>query len=327
MNTKPLISVVIPVYNSAKTLVQCVESVLRQTYTYYEIILVDDGSRDDSPAVCDRLAAQHECVCVIHQANGGVSSARNVGMAKATGEYLFFLDGDDFLDEKTLETYVFATDHGRVDAIVGGLTVVENGTVTKQDGPKETRVFEEDLWEHMAKDPRAFGYAGGKMIRTSIVREYALLFDSRMASQEDLDFFLSVYPHCKSVCALAFYGYRYMYVPSKRKPVIGDFIANQTKLYNKACEKTTLSVEAAQSVALRVVQLIYSGLYEAAKEKQVEKEAQTYVVSEEMMTCIQSISLHGERAMVMAWFFKTKFRRIERFFRFRQRVMRLLRRG
>ncbi|MBE5921843.1 MAG: glycosyltransferase [Lachnospiraceae bacterium] len=95
MEKSELISVIIPVYNIEKYLRECVDSVLNQTYQNFEIILVDDGSTDDSGKICDYYAESNSKVQVIHKTNGGASSARNVGMKAATGKYIYFLDSDD----------------------------------------------------------------------------------------------------------------------------------------------------------------------------------------------------------------------------------------
>lgn len=97
MEKKPLISVVVPVYRVEEYLPQCIESVLAQTYQNLEIILVDDGSPDDSGAICDAYAARDSRIRVLHKENGGVSSARNAGLAAVTGELIAFVDGDDFV--------------------------------------------------------------------------------------------------------------------------------------------------------------------------------------------------------------------------------------
>lgn len=93
-----LISVIVPVYNVERYLRRCVSSIMEQTYGEIEIILVDDGSSDRSGAICDELAGQDARIRVMHKANGGVSSARNVGIEMANGEYLCFVDSDDWLD-------------------------------------------------------------------------------------------------------------------------------------------------------------------------------------------------------------------------------------
>ena len=100
---KSLISIIIPVYNVETYLVECIESVLKQTYQNIEILLIDDGSPDNSGKICDEYAKKDSRVRVIHKENGGVSSARNVGLEQAKGEYLTFVDSDDFVDECYVE--------------------------------------------------------------------------------------------------------------------------------------------------------------------------------------------------------------------------------
>ena len=102
MNEK--ITVIIPVYNVEKYLRKCLNSVLTQTYTNLEVILVDDGSPDNCPAICDEYAAQDERVRVIHQMNAGVSAARNAGLDAATGDYVGFVDSDDWIEPDMYET-------------------------------------------------------------------------------------------------------------------------------------------------------------------------------------------------------------------------------
>ena len=92
---KPLISVIVPVYKVEAYLTACVESVLAQTYPNFELILVDDGSPDNCPRMCDEFAARDSRIRVIHKKNGGLSSARNAGIDAAKGSYLAFLDSDD----------------------------------------------------------------------------------------------------------------------------------------------------------------------------------------------------------------------------------------
>lgn len=99
-----LISVIVPVYNVERYLRRCVDSILHQTYRNLEVLLVDDGSTDASGAICDEYAAQEECVTAVHQKNGGLSAARNTGLERAQGTYLCFVDSDDFLDSRMLET-------------------------------------------------------------------------------------------------------------------------------------------------------------------------------------------------------------------------------
>ena len=99
----PLVSVVVPVYNVEKYLDRCVQSLLTQTYPNYEIVLVDDGSPDNCPAMCDAYAKKYENVAVLHKKNGGISDARNYGVQRAKGDWIVFVDSDDYVAENYIE--------------------------------------------------------------------------------------------------------------------------------------------------------------------------------------------------------------------------------
>lgn len=101
--TPPLLSIIVAVYNIEEYVEKCVNSLLQQTYSNLEIILVDDGSKDSSGQICEKLATQDERVIVIHQTNGGLSAARNTGIGVAKGDYLAFVDGDDWVDTNMYE--------------------------------------------------------------------------------------------------------------------------------------------------------------------------------------------------------------------------------
>lgn len=118
--SNPLISVVVPVYNIETYLEKCVRSLLDQTYSNLEIILVDDGSTDSSPVLCDKLAEEDNRVVVSHKRNGGLSDARNHGIALASGEYLSFIDGDDYLSQGAYEAVV-AEFEGAADIVAFGI--------------------------------------------------------------------------------------------------------------------------------------------------------------------------------------------------------------
>lgn len=96
---KPIISIIVPIYNVEKYLPKCIESILNQTFKEFELILVDDGSPDNSGSICDEYSKKDERIKVIHKENGGVSSARNVGLDSTLGEYIGFVDPDDYIDK------------------------------------------------------------------------------------------------------------------------------------------------------------------------------------------------------------------------------------
>lgn len=114
-----LISVIIPVYNVSDYLERCVDSAINQTYKNLEIILVDDGSTDNSPIICDNYAKKNENIKVYHKKNGGLSDARNYGLEKSKGEYIYFLDSDDWIEEDTIKNLYNALCDVKADVSIG----------------------------------------------------------------------------------------------------------------------------------------------------------------------------------------------------------------
>lgn len=114
---KPKISVIVPVYNTEKCLHRCVDSILAQTFTEFELLLIDDGSKDSSGTICDEYAGKDSRVRVYHKVNGGVSSARNLGLDKAKGEWITFVDSDDWLDNRFLSS-LYTDNINDVDLVI-----------------------------------------------------------------------------------------------------------------------------------------------------------------------------------------------------------------
>ena len=128
MSSRPKISVIVPVYNVEKYLDNCIKSIVRQTYDNLEILLVDDGSKDNSGSLCDEWAIRDNRIKVIHKQNGGASSARNAGLDAATGEYIGFVDADDYIDIDMYEImYAEICEHNADAASCGMVRESKNG--------------------------------------------------------------------------------------------------------------------------------------------------------------------------------------------------------
>lgn len=170
-----MISVVVPVYNVATYLAQSLESILAQTFTDLEILVVDDGSTDGSAQLCDEYAAKDLRVKVIHKANGGLSDARNVGMSQAKGDWLFFADSDDWLAPEALaRLHAFAVAND-CDAVQGGIYYAYADHLLCRKASRRERAWRvlgrEEAMRALIRNDRVKNFAWGKLYKTELVRE------------------------------------------------------------------------------------------------------------------------------------------------------------
>lgn len=170
-----MISVVIPIYNVAQYLSQCVDSVLAQSYRDLEIILVDDGSTDECPKICDDYQQKDARIRVIHQENGGLSDARNAGMKIARGEWIYFADSDDWLVQDAIQKlYHFAIEN-HCDVVQGGLYYAyQDHLLYRQATKVEQRcpVLERDeAMRELIINDRVKNFAWGKLYKADLIRD------------------------------------------------------------------------------------------------------------------------------------------------------------
>lgn len=173
MDTRPLVSIIIPVYNAEQYLRYCINSILNQSYTNLEVILVDDGATDSSPAICDEYATADSRVTVIHQKNGGISKAQNTGLDNAHGKYIAFADNDDILDSHNIEYLLHAIETSGADMSKGrwrqfGVSQLDSVAAEAAAGahaPVTMTVFQEPLRAYQTvfcKSIRVLGELLGK---------------------------------------------------------------------------------------------------------------------------------------------------------------------
>lgn len=195
-----MISVIVPVYNSQDYLDRCVRSILNQSYRDFELLLVNDGSTDSSGIMCDKYAEEDSRVSVIHKLNGGVSSARNAGLDKATGEYITFVDSDDYVSETMLfDLHSCCADSH--DMVAGSLKMISETGETDfcmDDSQSDAAsLFEAYLSE---KFPRiCLNGPCVKLFRKDITDRYHIRFDSNMSLGEDTVFVTEYLSHCKKI--------------------------------------------------------------------------------------------------------------------------------
>ena len=165
------VSIIIPVYNVEPYLKQCLDSVYFQQSQAFEIILVDDGSTDNSGKICDLYAETHSNTSVIHQENGGLSDARNTGIRIAQGEYIYFIDSDDWLAPNAITTLLDFAINNNCDIVQGGFFYTYNNRLTYNNEPETSLVLNrEQAMEALVKNNFVKNFAWGKLFKASIIK-------------------------------------------------------------------------------------------------------------------------------------------------------------
>lgn len=188
-------SIIVPVYNAEEVIVRCVESLLGQNGPELEIILIDDGSEDGSYSVCERLRDCHREICLYQSTEKGVSQARNVGLAHASGDIIGFCDADDTYEPGALEPVERAfAENTDIDIVVGGYRVIyEKSGPTAEDiivRKREARRTARELMEGILSDNRVLGAVWNKFFKASLLRN--VLFDPALSLCEDMVFNMTV---------------------------------------------------------------------------------------------------------------------------------------
>lgn len=232
---KPLISIVIPIYNVERYLNQCIESVINQEYSNIEIILVDDGSTDNCAIICDEYMNLDKRVKVIHKSNGGLSDARNTGVNLACGEYIIFLDSDDYWsDNNCLDTVVnFINSNPGTDILVFGSKLLyefENKLISDGYFYKEelNSMKNLDLLRYLVEQDLLVGSACTKVIKKSFLVQNNLYFKVGIKS-EDIEWLIRV---CKGLPNMKFINYQfYIYRKMRVGSISSSVDFNHLKSY------------------------------------------------------------------------------------------------
>lgn len=239
-----LISIIVPCYNVEKYLKKCVDSIIGQSYKNIEIILVDDGATDNTPKLCDDLAKSDSRIKVIHKENGGVSVARNVGVENATGEYITFLDSDDWIECETLKKAYDEMKSCDTDVVVWGYVadfVDENGHKTHFRDFKISGVCEKGNAEILSQKYTLglSGYVWNKLYKTNIIKDNKILFDKNISFLEDLVFNSAYFCKCKKISFIDFIGNHYI---QRKHETLG------TKYYENILEIKLLGCKARENI-------------------------------------------------------------------------------
>lgn len=202
-NLSPLISIIIPIYNGEKYLKVCLDSILAQTYTHFELILVDDGSTDTSSQICDAYAESDSRVITYHISNGGVSHARNYGINVAKGGWITFIDCDDWITPDYLK------DFASQNLEPSTLYIIQADKVENVKIKPWPYLYKEGICKLKAGNERiidkllVYGTPWGKFFNSAVVKENKILFDEQISNHEDTLFYFEYIRRIKNIRILS----------------------------------------------------------------------------------------------------------------------------
>lgn len=267
----PQVSVIVPVYNKEKYLHRCIDSILAQTFTNFEVLLVDDGSTDGSGAICDEYATKEECIRVFHKRNGGVSSTRNLGLYKSKGDWVAFIDADDYVDTCYLENLL---------PIAGEDFVMDSSDNRSQHF--EDAVYKGNELFHVALSDWHILCPWGKLYRRDIIVRERMRFDEVMPNGEDTLFNLNYLAYVSILRVISSSLYHY-------ESNVGESLCKSPTPYEKALYKARLVyaignqiAERNKDISIKVLISKYAGItwglwknllkYKLSRRKQLVKE-------------------------------------------------------
>lgn len=207
-----MVSIIVPVYNAEKRLEICVESIINQSYKDIEILLIDDGSKDNSGAICDKFALKDKRVKVSHIPNGGVSNARNFGIKNASGKYVQFVDSDDSLPETAVEDKIKCIESNVCQLVVTNyFKECDNEKSIVDFELRGEKTLEEYITHFIGKHAQSlyFGAIWNKMYSLELIKANNIAFSPEISLGEDFIFNLEYLRHCKKVFVMeqALYNY------------------------------------------------------------------------------------------------------------------------
>ncbi|KKB49182.1 MULTISPECIES: glycosyltransferase family 2 protein [Parabacteroides] len=200
----PVFSIIVPVYNTEQFINVCIDSLLAQTFSDFELLLIDDGSTDRSGFICDEYEKKDSRIRVFHEKNSGVSAARNKGMEKACGRYINFVDSDDWVSADYLKSYVEARKEFDYDIVYTEMSREFEGVISNvplNNISAESTVSLPDVLSELL-NCNEFGYACNKSLKTEIIHSRQIRFDSRLPYHEDAVF---MFDYCLTIESVRLY--------------------------------------------------------------------------------------------------------------------------
>lgn len=237
------ISIIIPIYNAEKYLDECINSILNQTYTNIEILLIDDGSTDSSSLICNRYCKKHKNIITYHLNNGGVSKARNYGIDRATGEYIIFIDSDDIIDRYMIEKMINIVNEKNVELAICGYKYKYKNKIIDSNFKYNCYMTVEQAKKEIFMPDSIRGYCVNKIFKRKILIENNIRFNEKIKICEDMLFVFEYISHINKIYVIndELYYYRIRKTSASNEGnendlTVFDALKNIYKLDNKAIE-------------------------------------------------------------------------------------------
>ena len=230
----PIVSIIVPIYNADKYLKDCIESVLNQSFTKYELLLIDDGSEDNSLDIC-KYYAKIDCrIVVFKQENSGVSMARNAGIKLAKGKYITFLDSDDQLSNIYLERLLYYIKKTEADIVCAGHRITKRYNRYKNVAYPNKLYLEKEFVEKFYEFNKKISTAPwSKLYKRSIIEDNGVVFPKGVPYGEDAIFNIQYFMYCKKIyiCSDILYDYNYTNVNTAVKKTYMEFVKYMRDIY------------------------------------------------------------------------------------------------
>lgn len=298
-----LVSIVIPVYNCANSLSLCVDSVLAQTYEKLDILLIDDGSNDNSYYLCLEYKEKDSRIRVFHHENHGVSFTRNIGIENANGDYIMFIDSDDTVMPEMVEHYISTIDNCFADIVIGGIIFDREGNFEKVLPPQQADCAESAIEYIIQNNGGIFGYVPNKMYSAVLLKSNGIRFPEHIPVQEDLLFFLDAVVVAKRIVTIQYAGYVYDYSEGDKKAEHKLLIRNQIRIIEKAQKYSSIDISFSKR---RLGNLLTEGLMNSRRKTSKEL-INDYISIEGLSKNLDPSIMDSANSRIIVWLSKHKF--------------------
>jgi glycosyltransferase involved in cell wall biosynthesis len=319
-DNKPLISLIVPVYNAERCISKCLKSILGQSYENYEVVIINDGSFDHSQTICESFSNLDPRIRLINKQNGGVSSARNLGLKAVTGDYICFVDADDWLEPDYLSQFVNAIDYTSSLIIQDHFTDINEGSIKNFNLPS---------CSYLRKDFNLFfrklellrnGYSWSKLYSRKLIDARGIYFNSDVSFAEDCLFLLEYLKYVDQVKFIGYAGYHYTHenptslskTHNSSKSELTAYCSlkqcvNELKLvYHFDAEAEVYTNTLLAKFFLRSIQSAYRGTVAISIKERIVAQRNAYSVYDPNLLSILNLSNISLYTWISVWLFRCK---------------------